>query len=59
MTTSRRRVLSGMHEERSESDLVLCIVRANSILDVPVPKVDWLIFLDSRSADVFVQDAGN
>jgi len=42
-----------------ESDLVLCMVRADLILDAPVPKADWFIGLWRRAADVLMQDAGH
>jgi hypothetical protein len=29
------------------------------LLDVPVPKADWLVGLWRRTADVFMQDAGD
>lgn len=42
-----------------EPDIVLCIARANWILDVPAPKADWLICFWRRAADVFMQDTGD
>lgn len=41
------------------SDLVLCMMRADKILEVPVLKADWLVCLWRRAADVFMQDAGD
>ena len=41
------------------SDLVLCTARADSILDLPIQKRDWLIGLWCRAADVFMKDAGD
>jgi hypothetical protein len=40
------------------ADLVSCIVRADSVLNVPVPKAGWLIHLWRKAVDVFVKDAG-
>lgn len=40
------------------SDLVLCITRVESILDMPISEANWQIVPWCEAADVFMQNVG-